>query len=301
MALLSAQGEIVMLSLRALCGLPLLFCTATVLPAPPPATALQAGAHYVAMGSSFGAGPGIASLAPDTPPRCARSTENYAHQLARRRGLVLSDATCSGATTAHVLGAWNELPAQLDALRPETRLVTLTIGGNDVGYIGSLRSATCKALSLGATIGGPCESIHMPDAAAWKKLRASLRLIVSRVRARSPQARLVFVDYATILPPGTPCSRAPMSDADAGVARRLAARLAQITADVARESGADLLAASKLTRDHHACAADPWMNGMAAPGPDAPAAPFHPKLAGMTAVADALDRLLAADHQGAGL
>jgi phospholipase/carboxylesterase len=39
--------------------------------------------------------------------------------------LDLTDASCSGATTQHLLAPWNELPAQLDALRPDTRLVTV--------------------------------------------------------------------------------------------------------------------------------------------------------------------------------
>ena len=39
---------------------------------------------------------------------------------------------------AHVLAPWNELPAQIDAVTPDTRLVTITIGGNDLNYIGNL-------------------------------------------------------------------------------------------------------------------------------------------------------------------
>ncbi|GGC13951.1 hypothetical protein GCM10011494_35940 [Novosphingobium endophyticum] len=36
-----------------------------------------------------------------------------------------------GATTAHILGPWNELPAQIDALTDDTALVTVTIGVAD--------------------------------------------------------------------------------------------------------------------------------------------------------------------------
>jgi hypothetical protein len=65
----------------------------------------MAGAAYVAMGSSYAAGPGIGQSA-DTPPnRCARSATNAAHIFAQKVGLELKDVSCSGATTAHILGA----------------------------------------------------------------------------------------------------------------------------------------------------------------------------------------------------
>jgi hypothetical protein len=60
------------------------------------------GARYVAMGSSFASGSGIAPYDPGAPARCQRSTENYAHQFARKHRLALVDVTCGGATTAHI-------------------------------------------------------------------------------------------------------------------------------------------------------------------------------------------------------
>ena len=67
-----------------------------------PASPPPAGSKYVAMGSSFAAGPGITTPDEGTPARCTRSKDNYARQLARRRGLKLTDVSCSGATTAHM-------------------------------------------------------------------------------------------------------------------------------------------------------------------------------------------------------
>ena len=88
---------------------------ASCTPAATPRTALfPAGAHYVAMGSSFAAGPGVGTPAETPTDRCSRSAANYAQQLARKRNLHLTDVSCGGATTAHVLGPWNELPAQVD-------------------------------------------------------------------------------------------------------------------------------------------------------------------------------------------
>jgi lysophospholipase L1-like esterase len=271
-----------------------MICLALAVPAKSGAgegAALPHGAHYVAMGSSYAAGPGITTAVVDSPARCARSKDNYAQQLARRRGFSLTDVSCSGATTAHVLGPWNELPAQLDALRTDTRLVTVTIGGNDLAYMGGLVGASCRAVNVspGAST---CPSGRVPTDADYAKVREALRQIAAQVKQRSPLAQLVFVDYATVLPARGVCALTPMTTVEAQSSRAIAARLAKITGQVAQQSGAQVLRASAVTREHHVCAREPWMNGYTAPGPNAPRAPYHPTLAGMTAVAAALDKAL---------
>ncbi len=58
-------------------------------------------------------------------------------------GLDLVDVTYSGATTAHVLrDRQRGAPPQIDALDGSEELVTVTIGGNDVGYVPLLFAAT---------------------------------------------------------------------------------------------------------------------------------------------------------------
>ena len=54
---------------------------------------IPAGSRYVAMGSSFAAGPGLPSRVPGSPRRAGRSTGNYAHLVARELGLDLHDVT----------------------------------------------------------------------------------------------------------------------------------------------------------------------------------------------------------------
>jgi len=110
----------------------------------PDVAPLAAKARYVAMGSSFAAGSGFGPIKPGTPQRCGRSTENYAAVLAAQLDLALIDVACGGSTTVHVLGPWNELPPQIDAVTAETALVTITIGGNDIGYVGYLLGQSCQ-------------------------------------------------------------------------------------------------------------------------------------------------------------
>jgi lysophospholipase L1-like esterase len=244
--------------------------------------ALEPGSRYVAMGSSFAAGPRLSSPKPDTPARCARDQANYASLLAQGLRLELVDVTCSGATTAHVLGPWNELPAQLDALTPDTRLVTITIGGNDVGFTGKLSNSACRP---DMADGKPCPPFLLPDEASWTRLAANLREIARQVRVRAPKARLVFVDYVSFVPETGSCAAAPIAEANVNAVRQMASRFAAITAEVARVSGADLLPAGALSRTHTPCDPEPWSVGAASTDTGVP---WHPNAAGMRAIADAL-------------
>lgn len=257
-------------------------------PAPP-----AAGAKYVAMGSSFAAGPSIAPSADNSRNRCGRSAQNYAHQLARRHGLLLVDVSCGGSTTAHLLGPWNELAPQLDAVDADTLLVTVTTGGNDLGYLGGLSAMSC--LNVAARTGmppqPPCAAPPpLPDDETYAGMEMRLRRVISEVHHRAPKARLVIVDYATILPSESLCAAMPLLPAQADSSRGIARRLNDITVRVARETGTELIPASKITEGHDICAKDPWLNGYPSPGVPVEPTFYHPRLAAMTAIADALDR-----------
>lgn len=98
--------------------------------------------RYVALGSSMAAGPGIGPRAPGSPRAAGRSARNYPHLVADALGLDLTDVTFSGATTAHVLRETQHgAPPQIRALDGTESLVTVTIGGNDAGYVPMLFAA----------------------------------------------------------------------------------------------------------------------------------------------------------------
>ena len=268
---------------------------------------IPAGSRYVAMGSSFASGPGVTRLADERDPRCSRSYDNYARQTARQLQLELIDVSCGGATSDHVLKGWNELPPQVAALTQDTRLVTVTIGGNDVGYVAGLFIGSCSD-STAATeavqtlcsslrkwgSSRPLVSAPQSEDEKWKAAEAGLSAIAAEVAIRSPKARLVFVQYLTLVPAGSLCGVMPLSPAAAEQARITAARLADITAAVAMKSSAEVLRIADISAGHDACAPAPWVTGFV---PTAAAkatgfVPYHPNLAGMTAVADALIKKL---------
>ena len=273
-----------------------LLLLATPVAAAPQGPEVPQGAVYVALGSSYAAGPGVTDMAADSLPHCNQSADNYARQLARMRKLRLVDRSCGGATTVDVLsGGQFGLPPQLDGLSPDTRLVTVTIGGNDIRYMADLGVASCRQVTEGAA-GGACPATpaSFDLERSFTEVAANLRAIVAEVRRRSPQARLVLVDYITVLPSGLPCPGLALSPGDARALRARAERLAEITAEVATETGTALIKASELSRDHDACAAVPWVQGyVSRPSPTAwGPVPFHPLLPAMTAIAASLDQKL---------
>lgn len=262
---------------------------AAALAAPLAARPLPEGARYVAMGSSYAAGPGVGDKVEDGPARCGRGTLSYSRVLAARLKLDLVDASCSGAVTAHVLGPWNELPAQLDALPADTRLVTITIGGNDVRFVTNLGAGACAVQKAAGLTPPYCPAFAPPTEAEWAALAGNMTQIAREIRRRAPRAQVVFVDYVTIAPPTGTCMALGVAEDNAAQARAVAARLAALTARVARANGARILAASRLTRDHSACAADPWSLGARMkPG----GVPMHPAIPAHAAIAGALETML---------
>jgi lysophospholipase L1-like esterase len=243
--------------------------------------------RYVALGSSMAAGPGIRPRAPGAPWGSGRSARNYAHLVAERLNLDLVDVTFSGATTANVLAERQRgAPPQIDALDGSEVLVTITIGGNDVGYVPLLMAAALASRVRPARLLPPIGALLDRDAReqALGQVGDSLRAVGAAMRRRAPQARVVFVDYLTLLPPDG-ASAAPLSAADADLGRHVAGRLEECTAAAAAATGCDLVRAAAASRDHHPWSNDPWTVGAAWPLPWRPA-PFHPNAAGMRGVAD---------------
>ncbi|GAY14782.1 SGNH/GDSL hydrolase family protein [Mycobacterium sp. shizuoka-1] len=244
--------------------------------------------RYVALGSSMAGGPGIRPRAAGSPWAAGRSARNYAHLTAHELGLHLVDVTYSGATTAHVLRERQHgAQPQIEALDGTEALVTVTIGGNDVGYVPLLFAATLPSVLRGMPVlGARLRELLDPAArdAALNQIGASLRDVGHALRERSPRARIMFVDYVTLLPPpGIPAPPLPGDVADLG--RHVAQRLAEETAAAAEATGCEIVPAADASRDHHAWSDEPWTLGAGSLLPWRPK-PFHPNAAGMRAVAD---------------
>jgi lysophospholipase L1-like esterase len=257
-----------------------------------------AGQRYVALGSSMAAGPGITPRAPGSPRAAMRSARNYPHLLAADLSLDLVDVSYSGATTANVLThAQHGTPPQVEALDGTEALITVTVGGNDIAYVPGLFVATLPGIVRALpVVGGRMREALDPAAReeALLQVADSLREVGTTLRKRSPQARVLFVEYLTLLPPpGEPGP--PLKPAHADLARHLASRLVEITAEAAAETGCEVVPVADASRDHHAWSDDPWTTGATLPLPGRPL-PYHPTASGMRAVATMLRDHLAQEN-----
>ncbi|GAD51206.1 hypothetical protein NT2_31_00020 [Caenibius tardaugens NBRC 16725] len=200
--------------------------------------------------------------------------------------------------TSHILNPWRELPAQIDAVTADTRLVTLLVGGNDIGYVGHLLAGTCRAMGMKAVNLGkttlPCEdllALSIPSETAYRELRDNLRRIADIVHVRAPQARLVFVQYITLVTDKN-CLDAQLLPTDRKNAQEIGLRLAKVTAEIALEKGATVLASDELSHNHSPCDRESWAIGFPRDPNAIPGAAWHPNLVGHAAIADALAKKL---------
>ncbi len=249
---------------------------------------------YVALGSSFAAGAGLGLLQSGSPLLCARSVAGYPQQLATTLGVKIVDMSCGGATTVNVLhgGQFFQGP-QIRTIKSQTRLVTITSGGNDVNFIGDLSMLALRRSdgilgALGRTFwSGPKT---MGDR-GFVELEHTLLDLIAAIRARAPSAKIVVATYPTILPPTGTCAALRLSVAEADRMRVVERQLAATTRAAAKQGDAMLVDMNALGAAHNACAAVPWTRGMAALSD----APFHPTIAGAHATAAAITAALA--HQ----
>ncbi len=115
----------------------------------------------------------------------------------------------------------------------------------------------------------------------------SLKEVGRTVRQAAPRARVLFVDYLTLLPPpGT--AAPPLPDVEVALGRRIADTLERLTGEAAADTGCEWVRAAEASRAHHAWSAEPWTTKptrLGVPLPGRPV-PVHPNAAGMRAVAD---------------
>ncbi|WP_052134722.1 SGNH/GDSL hydrolase family protein [Sphingomonas sp. 37zxx] len=234
---------------------------------------------YVALGSSFAAGIGLGAQAGGSPVQCLRSKGGYPSLVARQTGLKLVDMSCSGSTSQHILdGGQMMLGPQLAAVGPAARLVTLTTGGNDLGYIGDL-----VASSGGLGVFGRLSPRKIEPAAdrPYPAVARNIGTIIARIRERAPRAVIVVVNYPRVLPVRGSCAALGISQAQADISREVARRLAVMTKQAALRAGAHYVDMDAASAGHDACSAVPWVRGAEGKWGSA----FHPNAAGAAASA----------------
>ena len=255
---------------------------------------------YVALGDSYSAGPLIPPQG-GAPAGCLRSTRNFPSLVAERGGVPQStDVSCSGATTEHLfapqLTPLGTNPPQLDALTEDTEGVTLTIGGNDIGFTGIL--AECTARSAERPRGAACRDAYTADGEDELRRRIAetapeVAAALAAITERAPDARVLLVGYPAVLPDSGPgCyPLVPLRPGDVEYLRETQEALNAMLAEQADAAGVGFVDTHDRFVGHDVCRR-PGVRWIEGPAPTAPAAPAHPNAQGMVEMAGEVLRAL---------
>ncbi|GIH20858.1 SGNH/GDSL hydrolase family protein [Rugosimonospora africana] len=166
--------------------------TAAALAMAAPAQAASA-VRYVALGDSYSSGVGAGSYI-SSSGSCDRSTNAYsALWAAAHAPAAYTSVACSGATTSTVNNS------QLSALSSTTTLVSVTVGGNDVGFSNIME--TCALQGTDACV----SAVQSAESVAQSTLPGLLNTTYNNIRAHAPNAKVVVLDYPVFYQLGTVC------------------------------------------------------------------------------------------------
>ncbi|MFD4676481.1 SGNH/GDSL hydrolase family protein [Lentzea sp. NPDC058450] len=237
--------------------------------------------EYVAMGDSAAAGP----LIPNQDPAlwCLRSSNNnYPQVAAKILGAKLTDVTCSGATTDDFAGRqFGFVKPQYDALSKSTDLVSITIGGNDVGLVQT--ALGCINL-LPEPVGLSCRDRLTAGgdqvAAKIAQWAPEFGAALDEVKRRAPQAKILVTGYGTYVRPGGCYPVQPIWARDADFIQGSVNLLSATAKAEAEKRGASYVDLAAVSVGHDTCAkpSERYLEGLI---PTTIAAPLHPNAAGM--------------------
>ena len=254
-----------------------------------PASADIAG-RYVALGDSYTAGPLIPNQSLN-PLGCLRSDQNYPREVQRAlRFTSFADVSCSGADTGDMTQPQNVSPGpnppQFNALTADTKVVTLGIGGNYIGFSSVIES--CATLS---PFGSPCRNRYVVGgvdqlAQRIQQIAPAVAATIQGIHQRSSDATVFVVGYPTILPDtGIGCwPSLPIAWNDVSYLRNTHKALNAMLSQQAAVNGAVYVDVYTPSIGRDACrdSGTRWVEPLI---PGNAAAPVHPNARGMDGMA----------------
>ena len=249
----------------------------------------------VALGDSYTAG-GLMPVDPLAKPAgCLRSTKAYPVLVAQALHAQLTDVACANAGVKEMTGPQKTYlgtnPAQLAALKPGDRLVLLSLGGDDLGFLNVLQE--CMKVSVLAPSGSPCKAHYTAGgtdqlAAGVATETGKIAQVLTAIRERAPQARVVVVGYPDMFPRSGACWPAvPIASGDIAYLRATELSANAMLAADAKAAGDTFVNTYTPTIGHDFCQQESVrdVEGLL---PGSLALPFHPNVRGQQAMANAV-------------
>jgi lysophospholipase L1-like esterase len=239
--------------------------------------------RYVALGDSFSSGHGASSSYVDN--KCRLSDSAYPKQffdldkaIAAPSVATFVNKACTGAKVADVLNN------QLGALQPDTTLVTITVGGNDLNFASV---ATTCVLGTSGECDAALNKLNLQDTS---QLDASIHDLLGKIAERSPKADVYLLGYPIIFATGA-CGALAISEENRDFMTTIQTRFNGELKDAVNGVGARVgfLDTDPSFVGHRVCDSESWINSVT----DAifkldSGAAYHPNEKGHNAIASAV-------------
>jgi lysophospholipase L1-like esterase len=202
---------------------------------------------YAALGDSYSSGVGTGSYTLDSS--CKRGVYAYPYLWAQKHaGTTLSFVACSGATTSDLL------TKQLSAVTPTTSLVTMTIGGNDIGFASLIQQCTLSDCSA---------ALDSTRANLEATLGSKLDTVFNTVQSHAALgATVVVLGYPHVFSGASCFGTLGISSTEETKANQLSDALDTVISNHATADGVTYRSAIAAFTGHAVCSSSAWLNGL---------------------------------------
>nr|WP_221308366.1 SGNH/GDSL hydrolase family protein [Nocardiopsis mwathae] len=258
--------------------------------------------HYVALGDSYSSGDGAGDYLPGTARSggCWRSANAYPQRLTNAYDFAgeLGFVACSSQKGTAMLEEIGSTGSQLDQVTPHTSLITLGIGGNDLGFTPVLR--TCM-VRLPLVEADACTGQEEDIEKRMERFESTFDDLLAELRDRAPDARVVVLGYPRLFaekPEGmyytlTVGDQKWLNSTIKRFNLRLENAVNRADAEIYDEGqvgSVEFVDLYTVFRGHEVDADEPWLNGVLlrdlSDGIRVDRSTFHPNAAGQAAFSD---------------
>jgi hypothetical protein len=203
--------------------------------------------RYVALGDSFASGVGTGSYTLSSS--CRRSVYAYPYLVAQQRpDTTLAFVACSGARTSDVMAN------QIQSVTATTSVVSVTVGGNDIGFADLIVQCTLSDCSA---------ALDSTRASLPNVLPSRLDMVYGAIRSQAALgARVVVVGYPRMFTSVGCFGTFGISSTERTKANQLADALDGVIAARAAAFGLTYKSAIAPFSTHAVCSSGSWLNGL---------------------------------------
>ncbi|MEE2035736.1 SGNH/GDSL hydrolase family protein [Nocardiopsis sp. CT-R113] len=258
--------------------------------------------NYVALGDSYSSGDGAGDYDPDTaePGGCWRSENAYPRVIGEEFDFAGSLAfyACSSHKGKDMLSQVGTPESQIERVTENTSLVTIGIGGNDLGFTPVLRTCIVRMPLLESSV---CVEQEEDLESRMDAFEETLAEVLGEIRDRAPDARVLVLGYPRLFPEEPPGMYYTLTVSDQvwlnSVAERFNERIRDgvyaVDGDVyggRRTGSVEYVNTFSALNGYEVSAEESWLNGIVlgqlGEGLRVDRASFHPTAMGQMSIAE---------------